>query len=201
MFYEAALSANWFARSPRSENWFARSPRSASTPADRSKRATQLSPWGCSARFVPAVFGPFGFAVHQSGDSVYGISRKSRPVQETGDSVYGTVRKSCLVHQIGDSLYGTVQKFCLVHRSSCLVYGDKDYDENGQEKGAYFGRWRRICSWRRICCGGQEKGAYFGRLGIIRRCGKGYLFWCCLVYGALSRSSTPYTEWAIWCTG
>ena len=35
-----------------------------------------------------------------------------------------------------------------------LVYGDKDYDENGQEKGAYFGRWRRIC------CGGQEKGPF-----------------------------------------
>ena len=43
-------------------------------------------------------------------------------VHETGDFVYGTVRKSCLVHQIGDS-----------------VYGDKDYDKNGQEKGAYFG--------------------------------------------------------------
>ena len=34
MFYEAARSANWFARSPRSAN----------TPADRSKRATQLIP-------------------------------------------------------------------------------------------------------------------------------------------------------------
>ena len=25
-----------------------------------------------------------------------------------------------------------------------LVYGDKDYDENGQEKGTYFGRLKRI---------------------------------------------------------
>ena len=39
-----------------------------------------------------------------------------------------------------------------------LGYGDNDYDVRGQEKGAYFGRWRRIF------CGGQEKGTYFGRL-------------------------------------
>ena len=44
MFYEAARSANWFARAARSANWFARAARSANTPADRSKRATQLSP-------------------------------------------------------------------------------------------------------------------------------------------------------------
>ena len=79
-------------------------------------------------------------------------------VYETGDSVYGTVRKTFPVHQIGDS-----------------VYGDKDYDENGQERGAYFGRLGiiRRCGqekgayfgrWGRIFCGGQEKGAYFGRL-------------------------------------
>ena len=158
MFYEAALSANWFVRSPRSANWFVRSPRSASTPADRSKRATQLSPGAALPALCLLCSGRLGFAVHQSGDSVYGISGKSFLVHQIGDSLYGTVQKFCLVHQIGDSVYGTVQKFCLVHGSSCLVYGDKDYDKNGQEKGAYFGRWRRIF------CGGQEKGTYFGRL-------------------------------------
>ena len=38
-----------------------------------------------------------------------------------------------------------------------LVYGDKDYDKNGQEKGTYFGRW----GWIDVR---QEKGRYFGRL-------------------------------------
>ena len=114
MFYEAARSANWFVRSARSAN----------TPADRSKRATQLSPGAA----LPAL------CLLCSGRLDYGV-------YETGDSVYGTVRKTCLVHQIGDS-----------------VYGDKDYDENGQERGAYFGRLGII----RRC--GQEKGQYFGRL-------------------------------------
>ena len=121
--------------------WCYEAARSANTPADRSKRATQLSPGAALPALCLLCSGRFGFAVHQIGDSLYGISGKS-----------------FLVHQIGDSLYGTVQNFCLVHGSSCLVYGDKDYDKNGQEKGAYFGRWRRIF------CGGQEKGTYFGRL-------------------------------------
>ena len=62
---------------------------------------------GCSARFVPAVFGPFGSAVHRMLDLVYGMGEKCNAV----------------------------------HGMGCLVYGDKDYDENGQEKGTYFGRW------------------------------------------------------------
>ena len=140
MFYEAARSAN--------------------TPADRSKRATQLSPGAALPALCLLVPGRFGFAVHQTGDSVYDTVQKSCPVHQTGDSVYGTVQKSCPVHETGDSVYGTVQKSCPVHetgdsvygilRKSCpvhqigdSVYGYKDYDENGQEKGAYSGRWRR----------------------------------------------------------
>ena len=84
-----------------------RSARSANTPADRSKRATQLSPGAALPALCLLCSGRFGFAVHQIGDS---------------------------------------------------VYGDKDYDENGQERGAYFGRLGII----RRC--GQEKGQYFGRL-------------------------------------
>ena len=66
----------------------ARSPLSASTPADRSKRATQLSPGAALPALCLLVPGRFGFAVHGMG---------------------------------------------------YLVYDDKDYDENGQEKGTYFG--------------------------------------------------------------
>ena len=100
MFYEAARSANWFARSPRS----------ASTPADRSKRATQHIPRAA----LPAL------CLLSSG--------------RLGDPVHGM---GCLV-------YGTWQKYDAVHGMRGLVYGDKDYDENGQEKGTYFGRLKRI---------------------------------------------------------
>ena len=31
---------------------------------------------------------------------------------------------------------GALQKSCLVHQTGDSVYADKDYDENGQEKGA-----------------------------------------------------------------
>ena len=82
MFYEAARSANWFVRTARSAN----------TPADRSKRATQLSPWGCSARFVPVVFGPVG---------------RSR----TRNGLFGVREGVCdAVHGMRGLVYGTVQK-------------------------------------------------------------------------------------------
>ena len=68
--------------------WCYESPRSASTPADRSKRSTQLSPGAALPALCLLVSGRFGFAVHGMG---------------------------------------------------YWVYGDKDYDENGQEKGTYFG--------------------------------------------------------------
>ena len=61
----------------------------ANTPADRSKRATQLSPGAALPALCLLVPGRFGFAVHQTGDSVYGILRKSCPVHQIGDSVYG----------------------------------------------------------------------------------------------------------------
>ena len=61
MFYEAAVG-----------DWFARSPRSASTPADRSKRATQLSPGAALPALCLPVPGLFGFAVHGIGGLVYG---------------------------------------------------------------------------------------------------------------------------------
>ena len=62
MFYEAA----------RSEIWFARSPRSASTPADRSKRAPQLSPGAALPALCLLVSGRFGDPVHRRPVLVYG---------------------------------------------------------------------------------------------------------------------------------
>ena len=66
MFYEAA----------RSEIWFARSPRSAITPADHSKRATQLSPGAALPALCLLVSGRFGDPVHRMPVLVYGAGWK-----------------------------------------------------------------------------------------------------------------------------
>ena len=44
---------------------------------------------GCSARFVPAVFGPFGSAVHGMPDLVYGKGKIRHAVHGMGYLVYG----------------------------------------------------------------------------------------------------------------
>ena len=85
MFYEAARSANWFARSPRS----------ASTPADRSKRATQLSPWGCSARFVPAEFGPVGRS--RTRNVLFGVRDGEKVVRCTRNAWFGVRGKGKVI--------------------------------------------------------------------------------------------------------
>ena len=74
MFYEAARSANWFARSPRSAN----------TPADRSKRAAQLSPGAAPPALCLLALGRWGDAVHGMGDLVYGDNDYDVRGQEKG---------------------------------------------------------------------------------------------------------------------
>ena len=135
MFYEAARSANWFVRSPRS----------ASTQADRSKRATQLSPGAALPALCLLCSGRLGFAVHQSGDSVYCISGKSFLVHQIGDSLYGdkdydengqekgtyfgAVWCMGLCHEVVRRtriwllVYGMGEKYDAVHGNGVLVYG------------------------------------------------------------------------------
>ena len=83
MFYEAARSANWFVRSPRS----------SSTPADRSKRATQLSPGAALPALCLLSSGRLRDPVHGMGCLVYGVGQKCDAVHGVRGLVYGTVQK------------------------------------------------------------------------------------------------------------
>ena len=53
------------------------------------KAGDAAQPKGCSARFVPAVFGPFGSAVHGMPDLVYGKGKIRHAVHGMGYLVYG----------------------------------------------------------------------------------------------------------------
>ena len=79
MFYEAARSANWFVRSARSAN----------TPADRSKRATQLSPWAALPALCLVCSGSFRDPVHGMRGLVYGMGEKCNAVHGMSCLVYG----------------------------------------------------------------------------------------------------------------
>ena len=115
MFYEAARSANWFARSPRSAN----------TPADRSKRATQRSPGAALPALCLLVPGRLGDPVHGLGGLVYGTGEKYDPVHGSGYLVYGIGKKRIAVHGIGDLVYGIVEKCNAVHGIGVLVCGTR----------------------------------------------------------------------------
>ena len=65
-------------------DWFARSPRSANTPADRSKRAAQLSPGAAPPALCLLALGRWGDAVHGMGDLVYGDNDYDVRGQERG---------------------------------------------------------------------------------------------------------------------
>ena len=83
MFYEAARSANWFERLPRS----------ASASADRSKRATQLSPGAALPALCLLVLDRFSDPVHRVPGLVYGKGKKTDAVHGLGCLVYGAGRK------------------------------------------------------------------------------------------------------------
>ena len=83
---EAAWSANWVARSPRS----------ACTPADRSKRALQLSPGAALPALCLLVPGRLRDPVHRMPDLVYGTVQKYRAVHGMPDLVYGMGKNDML---------------------------------------------------------------------------------------------------------
>ena len=56
-----------------------------------------------------------------------------------GCLVYGVGQKYDAVHGMRGLVCGIWEKYDAVHGMGYLVYGDKDYDENGQDKGTYFG--------------------------------------------------------------
>ena len=74
MFYEAARSAN--------------------TPADRSKRATQLSPGAALPALCLLLPGRLGDPVHGMRGLVYGTGEKYDPVHGSGYLVYGIVESA-----------------------------------------------------------------------------------------------------------
>ena len=92
MFYEAARSAN--------------------TPADRSKRATQLSPGAALPALCLLLPGRLGDPVHGMRGLVYGTGEKYDPVHGSGYLVYGIVEKCIAVHGIRGLVCGTRIGIC-----------------------------------------------------------------------------------------